>query len=474
MVSVTGLGSGIDIKSIVEATVAAERAPKDAQLARLEKTSTAKFTALGSLKSAMSELQTALKDLAKPELFGKRTATSSNTSVLSATATKTALSGNYSVEVKQLASASKVATAALSSDFKAASGGQLTVKLGVSDQSAVNVEIAENASLIDIRDALNAALTEKGVSANIVNNPATGKSQLVLSAKDTGAGNDIYLEGTDDLAQLNIDPTLEAKPVAGGEPGQTQAGYLEQAKNAVFKIDGLELESATNTVENAIPDVTFTLLAKSEEGKSLTVKVGQDISGVTSNIKKFVDSYNKLMTTASQLTSVTTVEGSEPLVGNLVGDSTVRNVLSGLRAELGNTSASSDSSLRVLMDLGITTQKDGTLGIDDAKLKAALENNFDAVGGFLAGDKGLMNRLSNRVETYVQTGGILDQRMKGQRSVLDSVTAQRAALDLRVSSMQTRLYAQYNAMDSLVGQLTRTSDWMAGALDSLPGVVKKS
>lgn len=116
--------------------------------------------------------------------------------------------------------------------------------------------------------------------------------------------------------------------------------------------------------------------------------------------KKFVDAYNKFITTTNTLTSVVSVgEGKEPLVGGLVGDSSVRNVLSGLRAELTNTSAG-QSAFRALADLGITTQKDGKLAIDDIKLTAALENNYDAVGAFITGDNGLMSRLSGRVDGY--------------------------------------------------------------------------
>lgn len=474
MAGITGLGSGVDIKSIVEATIAAERAPKDAQLSRLETASTAKFTALGTLKSAMTELQTALKDLAKPELFGNRTATSSNTSALTAKASGTALAGTYKVEVQQLAGSSKVTSLPLASGFTSGQGGSLSLRLGANDE-AVTVDVAAGQTLEQVRDSLNKAFADKGVSANIVNNPSTGTSQLVLSSSATGAGKDIILEGTNDLAALSVDGSVKAVETLD-QWGNLQlgAGYLQQATNAQFSIDGLTLSSASNTISNAIPDVTLTLTSKTESGKAATVTVGQDTAGVTASLKKFVESYNKLITTTTGLTSVTTVEGSTPLTGDLVGDATVRGILSGLRNELSASSGSAGGSLRSLMDLGITTQKDGTLAIDNDKLKKSLESSFDDVGGFLTGSQGLMTRLDSKVQYYVQTDGVLDQRMKGQRATLDSVKSQREALELRVTSMQTRLYAQYNAMDSLVGQLTRTSDWMTSALESLPGVVKKS
>lgn len=464
MAGITGIGSGLDINSIVGALVNAEKAPKEAQLARLEKASTTKFSALGQLKSALAAFQTAMKDLNSPALFEKRTATSSNNSALTATASKTALAGSYKVTVERLASASKVATAALASDFAATSGGQLNVKLGASDVG-VDVDIASGDTLVNIRDKLNAALKDKGVTANIVNNPADGTSRLVLNAKVTGAGQDISIEtGAAGLAALVVDGASE---VVGGA-----GGYLQQAADAEFTIDGLALKSASNTVDGAIPDVTFSLIGKTEADKPLTVNVGQDKSGVTANIKKFVEAYNKLIATTSQLTSVVAVgEGKPPVVGGLVGDASVRALLSGVRNELVNPAG--QEGVRVLADLGITTQKDGTLKIDDAILSKTLNDNFDAVGAFFAGDNGLMSRVDKRIDGFVKAGGVLEQRMSGLQSTISDIDKQRATLTRRVEQMQARLLSQFNAMDSLVGQLNQTSERLTQALGNLPGVVRQ-
>lgn len=464
MAGITGIGSGIDIDSIVGVMLNAEKAPKEAQLARLEKASTTKFSALGELKGALSAFQTAMKDLNSLALFEKRTATSSNPNALTASATKTALPGSYQVTVERLASSSKVATAALASDFTASADGKLTVKLGAAD-AGVDVDIASGDALVDIRDKLNTALAAKGITANIVKNPADGTSRLVLNAKETGTGQDISIETADaGLAALTVDGSVA---VAGNA-----AGYLQQAADAEFTIDGLALKSPSNTVDDAIPDVTFTLVGKTEADKPLTVSVGQDKSGVTTNIKKFVEAYNKLIATTNQLTSVTQVgEGKPPVVGGLVGDATVRGLLSGVRKELVNPA--DQEGVRVLADLGITTQKDGTLKIDDAKLNKALTDNFDAVASFFTGDSGLMTRLNKRVDGFIQTGGVLEQRMKGLQSTLTGIDKQRENLTRRIEQMQARLLAQFNAMDSLVGQLNQTGDRLAQALGSLPGVAKK-
>lgn len=474
MAGIPGIGSGLDIKNIVKAMVDAEVAPKASQLGRLEKTTEAKFSALGQLQSALGNFQTAMKDLNKMSLFDNRTATSSNTALLSATAEKTALSGKYSVAVERLASSSKVTTAALDKDFKATEAGSLTVKLGGDDESPVSVNIAEGASLIEMRDALNEQLKDKGVTANVINNPSTGQSQLVLSGKETGTGKDIIVTGAGGgLEALDVDGSVMAKAAVAATDDSpfipATAGALELAANAVFTIDGLKLESASNTVENVIPDVSFTLKGKTEENKPLTVTVGQDTKGVKDQLKKFVDSYNEFMEVSNKLTAVTKVgDDKAPVVGGLVGDSTVRNLVNGMRNELSNVSANGD--IRVLADLGITTQKNGTLKIDDKKLDAVLETNFDSVGQFFAGDNGLMSRMDNRIGGYTGKDGIIGSRQQSLDATRSDITKQKEKLTARAGQIEARLLKQFNAMDALVGQLNTTSQQLLQSLGSLPGM----
>jgi len=462
MAGITGIGSGMDIDAMVGALVAAEKAPKEAQLNRLETATTTKISALGTLRTALSSFQTALKDLNDIKLFENRSAKSSNTDLLTATASKTAQSGTYSVKVEQLATGSKTATKALEGGFTTSAAGTLTVKVGSGED--INVEIEEGASLTQVKDALNAALKDSGVSANLLTDPSTGKTRLVMSSSNTGEGKDVSITASAGLEAFTIDTANKATAEEGG--------WLEQAQNAKFTIDGLALESATNKVEGAIPDVTLDLVA-ADKDKSITVTVAQDQEGVTANIKKFVDAYNNLIKTTNSLTKVTKVgEDGTPLTGGLVGDSSVRSILSGIQNEL--ISAGGSDGVRLLSDLGITTQKDGTLGIDDKKLKTALENNFDAVGSFFTGDTGLMSRLNNRVDGFNQTGGILAQRVSGLETTTADIKAQREKLALRIESMTARLYSQFNAMDTMVAQLSNTSSWLETTLSSLPGVVKKS
>ena len=468
MAGITGIGSGMDIDGIVGALVTAEKAPKEAQLTRLETATTTKISALGTLRTALSGFQTALKDLNDIKLFENRSAKSSNTDLLTATASKTAQSGTYSVKIEQLATGSKTATKALEGNFTASAAGTLTVKVGSGE--GINVEIEEGASLTQMKDALNVALKDSGVSANLLTDPSTGKTRLVMTSSNTGEGKDVSIGASAGLEALviNTEKTIDAE----ADDVEEVSGVLERAQDAKFSIDGLALKSATNKVENAIPEVALDLVA-ADKDKAITVTVAQDHSGVTANIKKFVTAYNNLINTTNSLTKVTKIgDDGIPLAGGLVGDSSVRSILSGIQNEL--VSAGGSEGVRVLSDLGITTQKDGTLAIDDKKLKSALDKDFDAVGSFFTGDAGLMKRLDNRVDGFNQTGGILAQRVSGLETTNADLKDQREKLALRIESMTARLYSQFNAMDTMVAQLSNTSSWLESTLSSLPGVVKKS
>ncbi|OEO24124.1 A-type flagellar hook-associated protein 2 [Pseudomonas sp. J237] len=466
MAGLTGIGSGIDIDSLVSAMVSAEKAPKEAQLSRLESKTTTKISSLGSLKGALSEFQAALEGLNKISLFENRTATSSNTSALTTSATKSALPGTYSIQVNRLAAGSKVATGSIASTFTSGDTAEtISVKLGVSGEST-DISIAAGSDLGSTRDQLNAALKDKGISANIVSDPSSGKSRLVFTSTTTGAGNDVIVSGTGNLSSLDVDGKQELN-----SSSETSAGYITQAADSEFSIDGLVLHSPTNSVSTAIPEVTLQLTGVTEADKPLTLTVGQDTAGVTASIKKFVDAYNKLITTSNELTSVISVgNDGEPLVGGLVGDSSVRNLLSAVRKQL--VSPADQGGIKVLADLGITTQKDGTLAIDSDKLKAAVTDNFDAVGTFFTGESGLMSRLDNSIDGFIKTGGVLEQRINGLQTTLSGIDTQREDLARRIESIQTRLYTQFNAMDSLVSQLNQTSDRLTQSLASLPGFVK--
>ena len=480
MAGVTGIGSGIDIDSIVASMVAAERAPKESQLATLEKKTTTQITAIGALKGAISDFQAALGALNKPNLFQARSATSSKSDLVGVTAATTAGAGSYQLEVKSLASSSKVALAAVSNTADAPARfakGALQISLGVpgdppsSESFSVNIDDSNN-TLSGMRDAISAAGKDMGVSATIVTDEHG--SRLVLSSTKTGAGRDITVSATDagplESGQLSLS-TLAFDGSASG----TGAGprILSTAQSAELYVDGLKIVSESNKVSGAIDGVTLDLKAKTPAGEPLTIGVSEDKAGVKKQIQSFVDSYNKLIGVINAQTKVTSVgEGKAPVTGALVGDATARSLLNTIRNELVNVQG--DGAIRALTDIGITTQKDGTLAIDSTKLDKAMANSFAELPALFTGEQGLATRLDNKLKPYTETGGILEQRNKAMTETISKIDDQKEDLTRRIASLQERLYKQFNAMDTLVGQLTNTSNSLLASLENLPWAASNS
>ena len=476
MAGVTGIGSGIKIDDIVAASVAAEKAPKQNQIDKLESKTTTKLTALGSLKSAVSEFQSALALLNSPTSFLSKSATSSNTTALSATGTASAVAGSYKIAVSQLAGSSKIASAAFSGGSTTAfNAGTLDIKVGGEAALTINVDSTNN-TLAGMRDAINAQGKTAGISATIVSD--SQGSRLVLSSSKMGDGNDITMTGTStgsgstSLEGLTF-PGATLDPADFGSTAEYNTAVaaagktINTAQSAKLTIDGLDVVSDSNTIDKAIDGVSIKLTGTTDTNSPLTLTVADNTSAVKTNVQNFVTAYNKMMSTVSSLTKVTTVQNSDPVVAALAGDSTARSLVSSIRNELVSPQTGT-GAISALANLGITTKTDGTLEVNATKLDSAISENYEGVAAYFTGDDGLAARLSTKLKPYTDGGGILEQRTTQLSNTIGDLDKQQTALDTRMTALQARLYKQYNAMDALVSQLTTTSTSLASQLASLP------
>lgn len=436
----TGLGSGVDINAIVKTLVAGETDAKANQIKRQTANNKAMLSGVASLKSALSVYQAAMKKLndATAPAFSAYSATSSNDAAIKATSNNTAVPGSYTIAVTNLATSSKVA----SQNFDTGAttpipeGDLLITQDGVTH----TVKIGAGATLQSVRDTINSSLAEKGISANLVN--GEDGSRLVFSSTMTGTGTDISVDGID---ALKIPPGVK---MAGDG-----AGFIDaQANDAVFEIDGLKVTSKTNTVSNAISGMSLELLPEAA-GKTVTVKVGENTDGLKKSVQAYVDAYNTLVKTANSLTAVSKDEDGNTVLGSLTNDPTTRSLLSDLRKQLATES--DGDRLTTLSQLGINTQKDGTLEFNSTKYDAAMKDKKLGadVQQLFTGTNGVFERMNKAIEPYLQTGGILDSRKNGLDKLQTDLGNQQTALDRRIDSLTDSLTKRYVAMDTLVGKL---------------------
>lgn len=440
-----GIGSGLDITGMVEQLVANERKPADNRLNRIESQAKFKLSALGTVSSAFSTLDSALKALKSATAFDTRTVKSGTDSVLAASVGSGAPNGSYAVEVVELATANKwMSDAPVAADQKFGAG-QLTLTVG---GEALTIDIAQDSTLQDVRSAINDAARSKGVQASVL----TSNDGLYLSvaADKTGADNGFTLAFA-----------------SGGADLQALAGSMQErvpAADARVRIDGLEVTASGNKITDAVPGLTLDLKAT---GTS-TVTVSTDTAAASKLVQDFVNAYNAALNAINTATKYN-AETNEPSA--LTGDAQMRSASGQLRSLMGNLLGELSAQGLDAKTLGLQTKgyptSDGTLTFDSGKFAALLNNEPEKIRAAFTGDGGFAGKLQQSVSGYIGTDGAFTQRSDGLNAQIKDVASQRTALDARMEAVGNRYKAQFVAMDALVAQMNSTSNYLAQQLAAL-------
>lgn len=464
--STTGIGSGLNIGSIVEALVNSDTAAKQAQITRQTTNNKAYISGVGALKSALAAYQASMAKLnsSTAPAFNAYAATSANENVLKATASNTAVPGTYEVNVSQLATGSKVASRL----YTTAEGGAATLipkgDLTIEQNGKpYTVSIGDGATLQSVRDSINDALASNGISANIINE--AGGARLVLGSTTTGALSDITVSGG--ATGINIDGTM---PMTANGPGYI-SGLAQDAK---LTIDGLAVTSKSNTVENAISGITLDLVAVSSSAATTKVTVGANNDGLKASVQQFVDAYNTMVRAVNALTATSTDADGNTVLGSLTGDPTTRSLLADIRSELATIG--SGDRLTSLSQLGINTQKDGTLEFNGTKFTAAMNDKKlgSEVQELFTGTNGVFERMNKAIDPYIKTDGVLTSRTNNLNALQKRLDQQQEDLDRRVELLTASLTKKYIAMDTVVGKLKAQANSITSIFDAITAQQKNS
>ncbi|MBF8722104.1 flagellar filament capping protein FliD [Pseudomonas guariconensis] len=465
--SSVGLGSGLDIGSLVKALVGADTAAKQAQITRQSSNNSAMISGVGSLRSALTAFQDAMKKLNDKNApsFNAYAAKSANEAVVKVTSSNTAVAGSYDIVVKQLATSSKVASQQFAGGATSAiSEGTLTISQG---GKTYDLNVAAGATLQSVRDQINKEMGVNGISANIINEE--GGSRLVLSSTTTGANTDISLSG---IPELQIDGTTQ---LSG-----SGAGYITaKAQDAELTIDGLTIKSGSNTVSNAISGMTLELTgvsAKAADGTTTptALTVSADNEGLKKSIQGFVDAYNTLQKAITSLTSTSRDENDKLVLGPLTNDPTTRSLLGDIRKVLSEVGAG--DRLTTLSQLGINTQKDGTLEFNSVKFTAAMDEKKlgPEVQELFTGADGIFERMNKAIDPYNATDGSLATRKANLDKTAKNLADQQAALDRRTESLTESLTKKYVALDAALGKMKAQAEQITSIFEAINAQAKKS
>ncbi|KTD73534.1 flagellar filament capping protein FliD [Legionella tucsonensis] len=373
--STPGIGSGLDIKAMVESMVKADLMPAQIRHDKKLNSVTTELSAFGQLKSAISNFQTTLNSLSSASEFNKMNLLLSKTGYVSASATEQAAEGIYQIKVNQLAQAQSLASGYFTNNSSSVGSGSITINFGTysndntiftqnTEVSPVTINITPgNDSLSAVCDAINAA--NAGVTASIVQDSVG--SRLTLTSSESGEKYAMQITGS--LTAMNYDPTT-----ANTSLSQTMA-----AQNSQVQINGLLLSESSNRLENALTGITLDI-QQADPATTITLTVKKDVEHLKGLINDFVKKYNDFI---NFLTALTGFDMETRKRGVLQGDDKLRDLKTNLY-HLATNPLTTDGPIQSLADLGITSDKHGLLEIDPEMLDKAINNNYQDIRNLFA------------------------------------------------------------------------------------------
>jgi flagellar hook-associated protein 2 len=440
-----GVGSGLDVQGIVSQLVALERRPIELLKQQATKLST-QLSSFGLMRSYVANLQSTAGQLAGAALWSRTTATSSDTASVGVTASASAAAGMYNIEVSQLARAQSLASSAYANSAAVLGQGTLTLTRG--DGSTAEIVIGPgDTSLAGIRDRINAS--DAGVSAAIVND--TSGARLVITSTRTG------LDAAITRIDVSGDAGLQALAFEQGVPGSVTE--TQTARNALARVNGLDIESASNTLENVVEGVTLTLSRVTSA--PVEVRVAADDEAVKKAVQDFVNAYNDL---SKYLAKETAYDEATKKAGTLQGDRTAVVLMSQLRSLVSQPSGAS-SVFSSLSSVGVELRRDGTLSLNETKFNAALAQRHELARAFRnvddanPGNHGFGERFRRLTTAIIGTDGM-------RASIRRNEQQQERYAD-RIALVEQRLLRQYQALDANLGQLNSLGAYVTQQMTAL-------
>ncbi|MEM7540487.1 MAG: flagellar filament capping protein FliD [Pseudomonadota bacterium] len=441
MLSTPGIGSGLDISTIIDQLMVLERRPL-VTLGAEEVELQAQLSAYGSFKGAVSSFQSAVRELNDPNEFQVFSATTGDENVLTASADASAAKGAFAVEVNRIAENHRLAAGTTFVDQDTTLIGSVGDTIEITVGSDLFVVDFGDKTLSGVAAAINDATTNSGVTASILQDDAG--YHLTLSADETGSSNFIsvtYGSGVSDpfaLATLNNDR-------------DSSGGFTSVDLDAQLTIEGSFVATrSSNTVTDVIQGVTLGLVASG----STTLDVSRDDNAIEQSAQAFINSYNTLISAIDDLGGgVLATERAS--LGSI--ETSLRNIM--------NTAAGDTSSFDFLFELGVSTKLNGSLELDSSVFQTALESDPNGVAELFANaETGLAVRFDQFADELLDADGLLIGREESITRQISDLGDRRIDLEFRILQKEEALVAQFSALDALLAQLQTTSSFLTTQL----------
>lgn len=462
VVNFTGLASGIDSSSLIQAILDQQR---QARIKPLEK----RVTELTDTNSSFSKLKELLSDLnSAASVFRPvngsglaKTVSSSAESRVTATASNAATNGTYAVTVSSLASnatnsfddrflASTDAINSSINDGASAASRTITVDVGTGgSQETVGIEITSTTSISDFVTQFNAASSK--AEASIVNVGTSGSPSYAVVINSNNQGTQ--------TGALSVSVGSEITTAGGGAFGSITSSSATDAQFAIAGIAG-SFTRSSNTISDVIPGLTLNLQAAG----TATVSVRDDPTVTASNVQEFVDAYNSLVEYIKENDAVSDDEsGESKIFGSLSSTALDENVLSAIRQAF-SSSSTSGGLVNTLADLGISTQRDGTLKLDTDALNAAIAQDPESVRTITSNLGETLASVDGTIAQYTRFNGLIGNSVQTNTNQIDGLNTRIEDIERALEKQKVQLTAQYARLESVVGKLNSQQSALTGLL----------
>jgi len=382
IISSLGAGSGIDVTGLISGLVEAERAPTVQRLDTKETTVSAQISAFGSLKSAMSDLQSLVSIVADSETYNARGVTFPNTDNITPNSVEAgAQLGSFQIEVGAVAlSQSLVLETNSDKDATLGLSGELSLQFGAWSYSGVDSDIPTTFTANTDREPFTVEITINDSLSSIANKINEANSGATASVLKIGDNHQLMLtmpSGVNNAVKITSDNTADLGLFEFNELAYSDVEETQQAKNAAITVNGLPIVRDSNNITDVIEGFDFTINKPTETGEFISFSVEQDSSIGEQAIRDFVEGFNLFIESAKQITSYTRSEEDNGFVkGDLANDSIAKTLVNRLRQTMSAQIQGASGKFDSLSALGVRTNLDGTLSIDETTFRNVIDTDF--------------------------------------------------------------------------------------------------
>ncbi|MCB0318774.1 MAG: flagellar filament capping protein FliD [Bdellovibrionales bacterium] len=470
LINFSGIASGIDSEALIEATLEADRNtqinPSQDRITKLQETN----TALEEVKTRLTTFQSTLRSFSS--LFGGglfKGATSTDESNVIASAASTAKNGTYTINVTQLAenavytfqstagtyTSSSAAIAAGINDGDPAANRTVSIAVGDSSTETVDIVVTSTMTLTDFANEFNNNSSRASASVVNVGTSSSPDYRIVVNSNKTGLdeGSINVTVGTSVSGQSAFDNNSE-----------------DPALNSTFTIDGISgtITRQSNKVSDVIPGVSFEFVSTG----SATISVSDDVESTKSAVSDLVDQFNDIITYIAENNKIERVEDGEevenifgPLAETRVDD----GVITALKSNMSSASYALGSSIKIFADIGITTERDGTLKFDEDVFEAAMASEPTSVNQILTTFADTASLTGGTIDTYIRFNGLLDVTINGNDSLIENLNDRISRAEASLARKEESMRLRFARLESLIGSLQQQQSALSSALAGLQG-----